>query len=1166
MNIHSVVRVCLFLSAACVPFSAAAQVLSAAKAPFTNFESSAVHPLALSPDGAALVVLNAPDARAEVYAVQPNGTLAYTGSVFTGLEPVSVCFDPAQPTRAFVANWLSDDVSVIDIAALRVEALIPVGDEPQDVLVASGKLFVACARSAIAPQLVDPGAFVENAVVIAAATAPYAIQARVAIQGLKPRALALAGNGSAARVYVVPQNSSNGTTVLDLTNTKALGLADPTVPDAFDPPFQFNPSLKAPGFASFATLPFFPFPLKGWVIPQTSRIVNDFEYPTLVTQLADKDVFAIDPATNLLDPLATTSVGTTLLAIERNPVSGALWIAHTDAHNRTRFEPSVQGDAVDNRIAIVAPGGAVLQQIDLAPPLTSVEHAQPTAIAFYAANRAGGGSGSGGGSSGGGFGTTSGSTSQGAGASKPLAPRGSAPVAYVASTGSASVVALDASGGTLVAELAVGEIPIGLAVDQARGHLYVLSRGDHALRAFDILNGHAPIQLGSATVALALGYDPEPAGLRSGRVHLYDARAASGHGTGNFSCATCHISGHMDQLAWDLGDPEGTLGYFYPDLLTGSTSQGGSMVAGQAVAQVHPMKGPMTTQTLRGLSDANGAPLHWRGDRRFFQMFQGAFVGLLGGSGISNAAMQEYANFVRALAFPPNPYEPRDRVYTGNALAGKTLYGLTPGNAGKDYNPLQVNLKCVTCHKANFASGTDFTGSQRTVNFDAETQFFNAPTLRGAYEKEFRALTGFGAAHDGASTGVRGFLDLPDAFFGLPVFAGFSAAEKDNVTTFVKQWDSGLSPLVGLQQRATAANQAQFDAWLDLAEAQAQLATPWVSVVGRKHSLVGAAVTGLSFELDSGSGTWRYLQDDGTWISRAQLTALVLGAQSEIVYTAVLPGTGHRLGVDRDEDGLLDGQELALGTNAAAPDTDLDGYTDALENSLGSDPLVYTPNLAADATAPVIQLAAPRDLFATTATLHVETSEPATALVEIGLSAGNYTLASFSVPGLRSVQDAVLTGLPAKTTVFYRVTSKDKNLNASQVTGSFVTTPRMLHVDDITLTKTPAGGTQWQVTATVKVVDQDGVLVPNCAVRGIWAGDIGGQQFFPTANTNASGIATFALTPYTPAAATTVSFSPGYIGSTTAANAFYVGTGGAVPNVFYQQPANKVNYRKLALP
>jgi len=43
------------------------------------------------------------------------------------------------------------------------------------------------------------------------------------------------------------------------------------------------------------------------------------------------------------------------------------------------------------------------------------------------------------------------------------------------------------------------------------------------------------------------------------------------------------------------------------------------------------------------------------------------------------------------------------------------------------------------------------------------------------------------------------------------------------------------------------------------------------------------------------------------------------GAGSEITFTLVAQGTGPRLGIDRDSDGVYDGDELDAGTNPADP-------------------------------------------------------------------------------------------------------------------------------------------------------------------------------------------------------------------------------------------------------
>ncbi|MER0123183.1 calcium-binding protein [Streptococcus sp. ZJ93] len=45
--------------------------------------------------------------------------------------------------------------------------------------------------------------------------------------------------------------------------------------------------------------------------------------------------------------------------------------------------------------------------------------------------------------------------------------------------------------------------------------------------------------------------------------------------------------------------------------------------------------------------------------------------------------------------------------------------------------------------------------------------------------------------------------------------------------------------------------------------------------------------------------------------------------------------------LDSDHDGLLDAQELALGTNPFSSDTDGDGKTDLEEVDLGSHPILH---------------------------------------------------------------------------------------------------------------------------------------------------------------------------------------------------------------------------------
>ena len=1110
---------------------AAQGVVSSAPSPWVNFESGPVRPLLLSPDGDLLYALNTPDARLEIYATgagAPTPQLTYLDSVFTGLEPVAMALHPEDPSTLFVANYVSDSIAVVDLDALRVVAVIDVGDEPSDVIVVGDELWVATARAPLAPGLVDPGAFVENAVVVAQAHPPYAVLDVLGVPAHRPRALLHDG----PRVWVMPQDSGNHTTSLSEFQTDALGLHPTDVLPGES--YELNPALIDPQLSTstFTITSFFPFLMNGWEVPDTGRIVRDSDWPGQVPQLPDHDLLSIDVGTRTLDAASVTGLGTTLLALAQTP-DGRLWVANTDARNLTRFEPEIKGAAFDNRVSVVGGGPgdgagarAVEAVLSFAPPFTTQQHAQPAALAVSSGLHG--------------------------------------DIVYVAALGTDHVLALDADTGALIDEIATAGIPLGLAVDGAAQRLYVLTRADKTLRAYDIAAGH--VQVGRPA---PLAYDPEPAGAAAGRRLLYDARTGSGAGTGNMSCASCHVFGHADSLAWDLGDPGGGLGWFYTDLLSQEASFGGASAAGNKTMLTHPMKGAMVTQSLRGLFDFKGPPLHWRGDRRFFQMFRGAFQGLLGGSGISPADMQAFTQFTRSLRFPPNPLQPKDREYTGTAASGRDLYGMNPDVPGKVYTQL-TNLTCIDCHEGNFADGTDYTGSQRTVNVDGESQLFNSATLRGNYEKLDRHLTGFGLVHDGSIADVVEFLSAE--FQGQSVFPLLSQQDRQDLADFIRAWDSGTAPLVGGQVFGDAGSAELLFAWLDLAAARAAPDVRDVDVTGRARYLPPAGPPfdfGLVLE-PAGSGAdgeagdvW--LTDIGRRIPDAELRAALADGRLELLLTAVLPGTGTRFGVDRDEDGLLDGVERAWGSRAHDPDSDDDGYADGAELGLGGHPLVPDARLG-DVTPPEPDSIQALDAFATTATLVGTWNEPVTLAVSVQLADADGTAPLFEAgaSALRRRHEVFLTGLPAGSDLVWQATATDRDGNTHVASGPFATAPPMLHVADISLEVNSAA--PLILVARVTVVDQDGVPMVGVPVKGMWSGDIGAAEHFPYRTTNAFGTAVFGTGVITPGVLGEVTFSPAFVGhATDTTSAWYVGNGGQAPTFFYNQSANLVNFRTLDL-
>ena len=219
--------------------------------------------------------------------------------------------------------------------------------------------------------------------------------------------------------------------------------------------------------------------------------------------------------------------------------------------------------------------------------------------------------------------------------------------------------------------------PTGLVLDEDRGQLFVLTRFDDAISVIDTRT-HAEV----AHVAM---HNPEPASVTAGRRFLYDASFSSAHG--DSACASCHVFGDFDSLAWDLGNPDGDViadpGPFRSTLF--------DTVNQRLMDPIfHPMKGPMTTQSLRGM--LNSGPMHWRGDRTggvvgvpsvqpdtgtfderaAFAQFQAGFTDLLGrDTPIPAAAMDAFTDFILQVRYPPNPIRPLDNVLTPDQEAGR---------------------------------------------------------------------------------------------------------------------------------------------------------------------------------------------------------------------------------------------------------------------------------------------------------------------------------------------------------------------------------------------------------------------------------------------------------------------------------------------------------------
>ena len=945
----------ILVAGAVVMLAAAAR----AGTPFTTFESGQVRPLAMSPDGTRLFAVNTPDNRVEVFKIK-NKDLEWQSSVQVGLEPVAVA--ARTDSEVWVVNHLSDSISIVDLSIAntpRVVRTLLVGDEPRDIVFAGpsgSRAFITTAHrgqnSPVDPKINTPGTgradvwvFDANNLGASLGGTPLTI---VQLFSDTPRALAVTPDGST--VYAAGFLSGNQTSIVG--------------------ELQYPDFLRVLPFDNISHID---QPKVGIMVKYKNGHWTDTTGTTwdwfFMFNLPDKDVFAIDATSNPPLQKAGTAgffahAGTVLYNLAVNPVSGKVYVSNTDARNDHRFEgagayasqfgfDTVRGHNNENRITVIDPAsGSVTprhlnKHIDYTTccsPIPNDENARSLALPTGMAV-----------------------SSDGA-------------TLYVAALGSSKVGVYQTAAlenDTFVPntadQIAVsGGGPTGLLLDEAHGQLFVLTRFDNSVKIIDTA---ARQQI----KALAM-FNPEPAVVTSGRRFLYDASHSSSHG--DQSCATCHVFGDFDGLSWDLGDPDGQP--FANNNPRVNAAQPFGVNPNPVFA---PMKGPMSTQSLRGLS--NHGPMHWRGDRTGasdpgndvvepnaqpdsgafnehlnFVKFNKAFVGLLGRSAqLPPEEMDAFANFILQVTYPPNPYRNLDNSLTPAQQEGRNRF-FSPVEFGG--NGATVN-SCQSCHRldpnGNAEYGVQFPGFFGTDGRMVKVPFpqeFKVPHMRNLYQK----VGAFGNVNQPVPIfgpggplipifdqipGQEGFLgdqirgfgysragDIDSALRFISTFAfdtrspfgpfqpplsnnpdGFPSnfdgsvdpeglRQKKNVIEFLMAFDSNLKPIVGQQTTLTQATAAAVGERIALLTARADAGD--CDLVAK--AFVDSSVRGYLYI--PGSGTFLTDQPSkGAYIDAAALQALALQANpnNTVTYTCVPPGSGLRIGVDRDLDGIFDGEE-----------------------------------------------------------------------------------------------------------------------------------------------------------------------------------------------------------------------------------------------------------------
>jgi YVTN family beta-propeller protein len=946
-----------------------------AQADFANFETPPVHPLDLSPDGALLAVAHTAQGRVEILSLNSTGTPSKLVSLPAGVDPVSVRWRTA--TEVWVVNHWSDTVSVLDVPSRTVLHTLATDDEPCDVVFAGTppRAFVSCSQA--------------NSVLVFNPASLSTPSERIAILGEDPRALAVSPDGT--RVYAAIFESGNSTTILggggdgDIIDFPPNAVSDAAGPyNGVNPPPNSGSSFLPVRNTAAGTPP----PV-GLIVRKNAAGAwmddNGRNWTSLVSganaaksgrpqgwDVLDNDVAVIDAGT--LGVTYARRMMNLCMAIAVNPATGRVTVAGTEATNEVRFEPNVNGKFVRVNMGYFdAPATAPVSIRDLNSHLTyaaaTVAQAErdkslgdPRAIVWMASGAKG----------------------------------------FVAGMGSDNVLVIDPSGVRIqTAPVEVGRGPCGLAVSDTRQRLYVWNRFDSTVSVIDTAS-HAEL----SRTAL---FDPTPPAIRDGRAFLYDTHRTSG--LGQAACASCHADARMDRLAWDLGDPAGSvknvsgtgnpprhnLGAGIPGLTDNFTN-------------FHPMKGPMTTQTLQDIIGKE--PHHWRGDRDGIEEFNAAFTGLLGDDVmLTPAEMQAFENFLATVRIPPNPFRNTDNTLPANLpLPGHYRTGrfgsagqpLPNGNAQRAlstlYRPISRGIDrgtfaCVTCHTAPTGMGPDRRFNQQTLQFNSilpgpngerhhalvsvdgsSQRAIKTPQLRNLYDKVGFEMTqtvsrsGFGFGHDGAVDSIARFMsegaftpnsdqDIADL---VALMLSFSGSEFGPAVQGEPPGTASMDApaAVGKQAHLIAAGTPAADAAL-LNQLITLASAGKIDLVA--HASLGGVPRGWHFT----GGAW---QTDQFGITET-LSAVLARASvsSPVTFTALLAGSGRRVGIERDRDGLLDFDEtrdLALnvpgvqnpfrpdafdatgnngslspdGISDSLNDFDGDGVTNAAEFTAGTNP------------------------------------------------------------------------------------------------------------------------------------------------------------------------------------------------------------------------------------
>ncbi len=824
---------------------------------YLNFEAPPVRPLAVVEFGSDgfLMVANPPAGRLEIYELN---TFSFVTSVPTGLEPVSVAVKPtplADGTRlVYTANWLGDSITLVEVTpsagsvTAKVRGTVRVGDEPMHIA------FMPVLDPSVDQfGLTQPGGLLhEHVIALLGASGAMAWlnpdsllpldPALALLELLSPDTSRAIQAGRTIAVSPPTATAPNLPNAIHALNLRG-GVTPPTGPNAplsLDPnSYDFDVWTTSDPFASFLAGGTASGPIVGGLGSTNFNMAVAANGDLFVVGQVARNLEINHGALGEAEALCRVAGGPGCSA-QSAPATGFTTSMLWRVRGAGTANPVIDGldlnfDGQTNQP--VAFGDAVTQPTDVA-----IYYGQPGPTGAPGGTRI----------------VVTGFASDSLAivdvASGPMSGWNvtridMAPTTF-GSTSNPFDLAMSIRGPRALAIREFGQ-PAAV-IDFA----FVFNWHENS---FSVVVINAPFPQNAVLTTVPLQFDPRPSYVREGRRFLYSSKLSASN---TVSCASCHIDGHTDQLAWNLSDgiPQPIPSFVPPP--TGGNPP---------ITTFAGIKGPMVTQSFRGLVNFevedpaqqdrffSNRPYHWRGDRDTFLDFNTAFINLMGipnpsnptlDEGIPSGFMFEFNRFINSIHYPPNAEQPISRVYSGEffsvdpsqltraqqiaeandeALGSQALRGLKLFHEKSYFKPQIPVATCASCH--NLPEGSDNLLTDLNVGFlqsflqPGETvpdQQIETAALRGMVEKEKRLLRRDPATGDldtsGPITGISGFVHTGATAGGgsgsesLALFneifsvnntsTSFSTGTQDadvlTITKLIREFDSGVAPSIGL--------------------------------------------------------------------------------------------------------------------------------------------------------------------------------------------------------------------------------------------------------------------------------------------------------------------------------------------------------------------------------